>query len=187
MKSKGWGKVPPFSKKSKSDPIDFGAYRGRELASMSSPEELEYLKWILKQVNLEERRGDAIRDYLSSIDVRFDEGESKEVIITKEIIDRFSILFFDRWFNYYRSVIDSSLEVQGIASFIETIAFDVHKKVKGGLISATYEDPGNVFTHFIANFDGIKWVMKDTGGVLVIKEVADQDEKELDNLPDVPF
>lgn len=62
----GCGRYIKFISQGKPSVLHFGKYKGREIASMRSPTEVEYLKWMMKNVS-QKKVIEQVSMYLKSI------------------------------------------------------------------------------------------------------------------------
>jgi len=155
--------------------IEFGHFKGQSIRDMKSPRALGYLKWMLTQVNLEAKWGDAIREHLNSMGYMYEKGDERDIHLSKEVIDKFSRLFFDVWFNHYLKNTDNGSDVKGIWTFMEIEVYNAWK-TRGDLVSKTSNIDHNVFS--ATDERGITWVIRDTGVSLILKDVFDSNDED---------
>ncbi len=181
----GWA-TKGFGDKTIEDVFTFGKYVGVAVKDMTDGRQIDYLKWILREPDLEATWGNAVREHLKTIGVSPRKPGELKVVLPSKVIDYYSIHFFSMWFERYKiSLDDPTSPTIGMATFIESQVRAMDRNVREGSVSFTgrYKE-GEPCT---LNFQGIQWTFLDTGAALVVRKISEVTEDEVEDIQDVPF
>jgi len=151
----------------KHTPLGFGRYKGVSISEMTEGAQIHYLEWMLGQPNLEAQWGDIIRDHLEREKMELKPLTGVEPIhIPKELAERFSIEYFDQWFEHYKDAMNSGKRPKGIITFIESRIYGVWERLRNDL-----KRPGAIAE--TGDGHGIIWKIQNTGVDIKVLEMSD--------------
>lgn len=149
------------------DTIGFGQFRGVKISEMIDDRKIKYLIWMLGAENIEREWGNAIREHLDGLKVRYQISNDQKIFkVSPDAINQYSILFFDRWMKHYMGRIDSGGEPLGIVSFMER---ELYQAMERGIVgqSGVVKSVDN----------GVIWEFKDSGNTVFLHTIKDGSEE----------
>jgi len=175
---------PPERPKTVGDAIPFGVFKGTPVAEMTNERQLGYLKWMLKTEH-EDLWGGAIREHYRSVGHEIKRSDDVPVIFDLEVIDRYSILFGDRWLRQ----VNETMEPLGIAKHLELEAFrafDAYNRGKESAVALSSPVVDGSPDEYTIEYNGALWHIRDTWVSIKVLDVQDPEEfNEVDEEVDV--